>query len=34
MGHLVAGIADWAALLIRWKWAATADRHKLRRTRR
>ena len=21
VGHLVAGIADWAELLTRWKWA-------------
>ena len=26
VGHLVAGVADWAELLVRWKWARFAAR--------
>jgi hypothetical protein len=27
-GHLVAGVADWAALLARWKWSQLVGRFK------
>ena len=33
-GHLVAGIADWAELLARWKWAQLVTRFKRTRSRR
>ena len=28
VGHLVAGIADWAELLARWKWSQLVGRFK------
>ena len=28
LGHLVAGVADWAALLARWKWSQLVSRFK------
>jgi hypothetical protein len=28
MGHLVAGAADWAELLVRWKWSQMVSRFK------
>jgi len=28
LGHLVAGIADWGALLVRWKWSRLVSRFK------
>jgi hypothetical protein len=34
VGHLVAGIADWGQLLIRWKTARAMSRFKRARTRR
>jgi hypothetical protein len=34
VGHLVAGIADWGELLIRWKTARAVSRFKRARTRR
>jgi len=34
VGHLVAGVADWAELLVRWKWARVASRFKRARSRR
>jgi hypothetical protein len=34
LGHLVAGLADWAELLVRWKWSRTRERFKERRSRR
>ena len=33
-GHLAAGVADWAELLARWKWAQMVSRFKQRPTRR
>ena len=27
-GHLVAGVADWAELLARWKWSQMVGRFK------
>jgi hypothetical protein len=27
-GHLVAGIADWAELLARWRWSRAVSRFK------
>jgi len=32
-GHLVAGVADWAELLARWKWSQLVDRFKAARRR-
>jgi hypothetical protein len=32
-GHLVAGVADWAGLLARWKWSQLAARFKRARSR-
>ena len=32
VGHLVAGIADWGELLVRWKWSRLRER--FRRARR
>jgi hypothetical protein len=26
LGHLVAGIADWGELLVRWKWSRARER--------
>jgi hypothetical protein len=26
LGHLVAGAADWAALLVRWQWSRLRER--------
>ena len=34
VGHLVAGIADWAELLARWKWAQARRRFKRAPSRR
>ena len=34
LGHLVAGAADWAELLVRWKWSQMVSRFKRSRTRR
>jgi hypothetical protein len=34
LGHLVAGIADWAGLLARWKWSQLQDHFKERRSGR
>ena len=34
VGHLVAGVADWAELLIRWKYAQLARRIKRARSGR
>jgi hypothetical protein len=34
LGHLVAGIADWAQLLARWKWAQLVSRFKRARAGR
>jgi hypothetical protein len=34
VGHLVAGTADWAALLVRWKWSQMVSRFKRGRTSR
>jgi hypothetical protein len=34
LGHLVAGVADWAELLVRWKAAKLASRLKQGRTGR
>jgi hypothetical protein len=34
VGHLVAGIADWAELLARWKWSQMVSRFKRARSRR
>ena len=34
LGHLVAGIADWAELLARWKWSQMVSRFKRTPTRR
>jgi hypothetical protein len=31
VGHLVAGIADWAQLLSRWKWQQLRERVRGRR---
>ena len=28
VGHLVAGVADWGELLVRWKWARLVSRVK------
>jgi len=33
-GHLVAGVADCAELLARWKWSQTVDRFKRARSPR
>jgi len=33
-GHFVAGVADWAELLARWKWSQLVSRFKRARTRR
>jgi hypothetical protein len=33
-GHLVAGIADWAELLARWKWSRARERYRRARARR
>jgi len=34
IGHLVAGVADWAELLVRWKCSRLVSRFKRARTRR
>jgi hypothetical protein len=34
VGHLVAGTADWAELLVRWKWSQMVSRFKRGRTSR
>jgi len=34
VGHLVAGIADWAELLARWKWSRARERYRRARARR
>ena len=34
VGHLVAGVADFGELLIRWKWAQLVGRFKRARSRR
>ncbi len=34
LGHLVAGVADWAELLARWKWAQARERYGRARVRR
>jgi hypothetical protein len=34
VGHLVAGIADWGALIVRWKTAQLVRRFKRARARR
>ena len=31
VGHLVAGIADWAEVLSRWKWRQLRERARARR---
>ena len=33
-GHLVAGVADWAELLARWKWSQMKERLEQARARR
>jgi hypothetical protein len=33
-GHLVAGAADWAELLVRWKWSQMVSRFKRDRINR
>ena len=34
LGHLAAGVADWAELLARWKWSQLVSRFKRARSRR
>jgi hypothetical protein len=34
VGHLVAGVADWGELLVRWKWSQAVSRFKRTRVRR
>jgi hypothetical protein len=34
IGHLVAGIADWAELLARWNWQRLRERYKRGGSRR
>jgi hypothetical protein len=34
LGHLVAGVADWAVLLARWQWSRLRERVKRAPVRR
>jgi len=34
LGHLIAGAADWAGLLARWKWSQLRERVTRERPRR
>jgi hypothetical protein len=34
VGHLIAGVADWAELLVRWKWSQLMARFRHARSGR